>query len=84
MHTADPGWVTGTSYGILAPLTNGVTSIVVEAEFDAQSWYSTLERERVTVWYTAPTAIRMMMRLGRKRAAKGFDLSALRFAAQCR
>jgi len=78
--TADPGWVTGTSYGILAPLTNGVTSIVVEAEFDAQSWYSTLEKERVTVWYTAPTAIRMMMRLGAE-AAKGFDLSALRFAA---
>jgi acetyl-CoA synthetase len=77
--TADPGWVTGTSYGILAPLTNGVTSIVVEAEFDAQSWYSTLEKERVTVWYTAPTAIRMMMRLGAE-AAKGYDLSALRFA----
>jgi acetyl-CoA synthetase len=78
--TADPGWVTGTSYGILAPLTIGVTSIVVEAEFDAQSWYSTLEKEHVTVWYTAPTAIRMMMRLGAE-AAKGFDLSALRFAA---
>jgi acetyl-CoA synthetase len=78
--TADPGWVTGTSYGILAPLTNGVTSIVVEAEFDAQTWYSTLERERVTVWYTAPTAIRMMMRLGAD-AAKAYDLSALRFAA---
>lgn len=78
--TADPGWVTGTSYGILAPLSNGVTSVVVEAEFDAQTWYSTLERERVTVWYTAPTAIRMMMRLGAE-AAKGYDLSALRFAA---
>lgn len=78
--TADPGWVTGTSYGILAPLSNGVTSIVVEAEFDAQTWYSTLERERVTVWYTAPTAIRMMMRLGAE-AARGYDLSALRFAA---
>ena len=78
--TADPGWVTGTSYGILAPLSNGVTSVVVEAEFDAQTWYSTLERERVTVWYTAPTAIRMMMRLGAE-AAKAYDLSALRFAA---
>jgi acetyl-CoA synthetase len=78
--TADPGWVTGTSYGILAPLSNGVTSVVVEGEFDAQTWYSTLERERVTVWYTAPTAIRMMMRLGAE-AAKGYDLSALRFAA---
>ncbi|SEB20552.1 acetate--CoA ligase [Variovorax sp. YR216] len=78
--TADPGWVTGTSYGILAPLVNGVTSVVVEAEFDAQAWYSVLERERVTVWYTAPTAIRMMMKLGAD-AVRGHDLSALRFAA---
>ena len=78
--TADPGWVTGTSYGILAPLTNGVTSIVVEAEFDAQTWYSVLEREKVSVWYTAPTANRMMMRLGTE-AVRGYDLSALRFMA---
>ncbi|MFC5499724.1 acetate--CoA ligase [Caenimonas terrae] len=78
--TADPGWVTGTSYGILAPLCNGVTSVVVEAEFDAQAWYSVLQRERVTVWYTAPTAIRMMMKLGAQ-ALQGYDLSALRFAA---
>jgi acetyl-CoA synthetase len=78
--TADPGWVTGTSYGIIAPLTNGVTNVVVEAEFDAQTWYSVLERERVTVWYTAPTAIRMMMKLGAE-AVKGHDLSALRFMA---
>jgi acetyl-CoA synthetase len=78
--TADPGWVTGTSYGILAPLTNGVTSIVVEAEFDAETWYSVLEQERVSVWYTAPTAIRMMMRQGTD-VEKGRDLSALRFMA---
>jgi acetyl-CoA synthetase len=78
--TADPGWVTGTSYGIIAPLTNGVTNVVVEAEFDAQTWYSVLERERVSVWYTAPTAIRMMMKLGAE-AVKGYDLSALRFMA---
>lgn len=78
--TADPGWVTGTSYGILAPLVNGVTSVVVESEFDAQAWYSVLERERVTVWYTAPTAIRMMMKLG-VGVVRGYDLSALRFAA---
>jgi acetyl-CoA synthetase len=78
--TADPGWVTGTSYGIIAPLTNGVTNVVVEAEFDAQTWYSVLERERVSVWYTAPTAIRMMMKLGGE-AVKGYDLSALRFMA---
>ena len=78
--TADPGWVTGMSYGIIAPLCNGVTNIVVEAEFDAQTWYSVLQQERVTVWYTAPTAIRMMMRLGAD-AVKSFDLSALRFLA---
>jgi len=76
--TADPGWVTGTSYGILAPLTNGVTSIVVEAEFDAEAWYDVLEKERVSVWYTAPTAIRMMMRQGTD-VVKDRDLSALRF-----
>ncbi len=78
--TADPGWVTGTSYGIIAPLTNGVTSLVVEAEFDAALWYEVLERERVSVWYTAPTAIRMMMRQGSD-AARNRDLSALRFMA---
>ncbi len=78
--TADPGWVTGTSYGIIAPLTNGITSVVAEAEFDAAAWYGILQRERVTVWYTAPTAIRMMMKLGVD-AVRGFDLSALRFLA---
>jgi acetyl-CoA synthetase len=78
--TADPGWVTGTSYGIIAPLASGVTNIVVEAEFDAPTWYGVLERERVSVWYTAPTAIRMMMKLGAE-ALQGRDLSALRFMA---
>ena len=62
--TADPGWVTGTSYGIVSPLTHGVTSIVDEGDFDAERWYSILERERVSVWYTAPTAVRMMMKGG--------------------
>jgi acetyl-CoA synthetase len=62
--TADPGWVTGTSYGIIAPLTNGVTSIVDEADFDAERWYDILQDQKVTVWYTAPTAIRMMMKAG--------------------
>ena len=78
--TADPGWVTGTSYGIIAPLCNSVTNVVVEAEFDAETWYTVLEREKVTVWYTAPTAIRMMMKLGAD-ALKGHNLSALRFMA---
>ncbi|MDE3085307.1 MAG: acetate--CoA ligase [Acidobacteriota bacterium] len=78
--TADPGWVTGTSYGIVSPLVNGVTCIVDEGEFDAERWYETLEREAVTVWYTAPTALRMLMQAG-SGAAEGHDLSALRFVA---
>ncbi len=78
--TADPGWVTGTSYGIVAPLVNRVRMIVDEADFDLERWYEILERERVEVWYTAPTAIRMMMRAGPE-AAAGRDFSALRFLA---
>ncbi len=78
--TADPGWVTGTSYGIISPLTNGVTMIVDEAEFDAERWYGILEVERVNVWYTAPTAIRMLMKVGAG-PAKRRDLSRLRFMA---
>ena len=78
--TADPGWVTGTSYGIIAPLSNGVTSIVDEADFDAMRWYEILEREKVSVWYTAPTAIRMMMKAGLD-LAKARSLPALRFLA---
>lgn len=78
--TADPGWVTGTSYGIISPLTNGVTIIVDEAEFDAERWYRILQQQKVSVWYTAPTAIRMLMKYG-KELAQRFDLSALRFLA---
>ena len=68
--TADPGWVTGTSYGILAPLALGVTSVVDEADFDAERWYQILQEEQVSVWYTAPTAIRMMMRAGTRAGAR--------------
>ncbi|MFC6670175.1 acetate--CoA ligase [Marinobacterium aestuariivivens] len=78
--TADPGWVTGTSYGIIAPLSLGVTLIVDEAEFDAERWYRILEQQRVAVWYTAPTAIRMLMKAGSE-FAQQHDLSALRFLA---
>jgi acetyl-CoA synthetase len=78
--TADPGWVTGTSYGIIAPLLHAVTSIVDREEFDAERWYETLSSERVSVWYTAPTAIRMLMRAGAELPRK-HDLSALRFIA---
>jgi acetyl-CoA synthetase len=62
--TADPGWVTGMTYGVIAPLTCGVSSIVDEEEFDPQRWYRLLAEERISVWYTAPTAIRMLMKAG--------------------
>ena len=75
--TADPGWVTGTSYGIIAPLVNGVTSIIDEEEFDAARWYSILEEHKVTIWYTAPTAIRRLMRMNIK-PREEFHLENLR------
>jgi len=78
--TADPGWVTGTSYGMISPLTNAVTSIVDEADFDPDRWYDILQREEVSVWYTAPTAIRLLMKAGTALAReRHFD--ALRFLA---
>lgn len=64
--TADPGWVTGTSYGIISPLVNGVTNVVDMEEFDAARWYGILERQKVNIWYTAPTAIRRLMRMNIK------------------
>ncbi|AOS97948.1 Acetyl-coenzyme A synthetase [Microbulbifer aggregans] len=78
--TADPGWVTGTSYGIIAPLTIGATMIVDCEEFEPERWYGILRDHKVSVWYTAPTAVRMMMKQGAALAQK-FDLPALRFMA---
>jgi len=78
--TADPGWVTGTSYGIISPLTNGATLIVDQAEFDAERWYRVLQDQKITVWYTTPTAIRMLMKAGAD-VAKRFDMSKLRLMA---
>jgi acetyl-CoA synthetase len=76
--TADPGWVTGTSYGIISPLSHGITNIVDEADFDAERWYGILQDQKITVWYTAPTAVRMMMKAGTEVIRK-YDLSRLRF-----
>lgn len=76
--TADPGWVTGTSYGIISPLLNGVTMIVDEAEFDAERWYGILQDQQVSIWYTAPTAVRMLMKLGTE-LTRQFKFPALRF-----
>ena len=78
--TADPGWITGTSYGMIAPLLHGVTNIIDEADFDAEHWYRILQEQRVSVWYTAPTAVRMLMRQPVE-PRKQYDLSRLRFVA---
>lgn len=78
--TADPGWVTGMSYGVISPLLHGVTSIVDEAEFDAERWYRILQSQRVSVWYTAPTAIRMLIKAGPELPAR-FSFPDLRFIA---
>ncbi|MCB9764637.1 MAG: acetate--CoA ligase [Alphaproteobacteria bacterium] len=78
--TADPGWVTGMSYGVIAPLTHGCTLVLYEPEFEAEDWYRVLRDEGVTVWYTAPTAVRMMMRMGAE-VAQRYALPRLRFIA---
>ena len=75
--TADPGWVTGTSYGIFGPWLNGVTNVIRGGRFSPQDWYSTIEKYKVTVWYSAPTAFRMLMGAGDEQV-KQFDLSSLR------
>ncbi|MEE9151676.1 MAG: acetate--CoA ligase [Thermoplasmata archaeon] len=76
--TADPGWVTGTSYGILGPWSNGISQLVYEGGFGAGTWYRLIEKYKVTVWYTAPTAIRMLMKAGEKPVNK-YDLTSLRY-----
>jgi acetyl-CoA synthetase len=78
--TADPGWVTGTSYGIIGPWANGVTQVVYDGGFSAQKWYSFIEKHKVTVWYSAPTAIRLLMKEGMD-PIKKHDLSSLRHLA---
>jgi acetyl-CoA synthetase len=78
--TADPGWVTGVSYGIIAPLVRGATVVVDEVEFDPERWYRILEDQRISVWYTAPTAIRMLIKAG-DAIARRHDFSGLRVLA---
>lgn len=75
--TADPGWVTGTSYGIIAPWALGVTQCVLDAGFSAEAWYRFIQKYRITVWYSAPTAIRSLMKAGDE-IVRQFDLSSLR------
>ncbi|WP_102026137.1 acetate--CoA ligase [Salirhabdus sp. Marseille-P4669] len=75
--TADPGWVTGTSYGIFAPWLNGVTNVIRGGRFTPDDWYETIEKHKVTVWYSAPTAFRKLMSAGKEVVDK-YDLSSLR------
>ncbi|PTF50125.1 acetate--CoA ligase [Staphylococcus chromogenes] len=75
--TADPGWVTGTSYGIFAPWLNGVTNCIAGGRFSPEAWYSMIEEFKVTIWYTAPTALRMLMSAGDDLVEK-YNLSSVR------
>jgi acetyl-CoA synthetase len=75
--TADPGWVTGTSYGIIGPWACGVTQTVLDSGFNAEKWYKFIEQHRINVWYTAPTAIRLLMKEGTG-AVQKCDLNSLR------
>jgi acetyl-CoA synthetase len=78
--TADPGWVTGTSYGIISPLCNGATLLIDGAEFNPARWYEILKHFKVDVWYSAPTAMRMLMKAGEE-LPKNYDFSHIRFAS---
>lgn len=75
--TADPGWVTGTSYGIFSPWLNGVTNCIAGGRFSPEAWYSMIDEFKVTIWYTAPTALRMLMSAGDD-VIKKYDLSSLK------
>ncbi len=78
--TAEPGWVPCTAYSIIAPLSVGCVTVMDSQDFDAQRWYSILVEEHVTVWYTTPTLIRLMMRSGAA-LARSYRSFALRVAA---
>lgn len=75
--TADPGWVTGTSYGIYGPWSVGASSVVIGGRFWAERWYETIQKFEVTVWYSAPTAFRLLMAQG-KEIPKKYNLKSLR------
>ncbi|MBI4167647.1 MAG: acetate--CoA ligase [Candidatus Aenigmarchaeota archaeon] len=78
--TADAGWITGHSYIIYGPLLNGLTSVIYEGAPttpDPGRFWSIIEDLKVTIFYTAPTAIRLLMKSGDKWPAK-YNLSSLR------
>lgn len=75
--TADPGWVTGTSYGIFAPWLNGISMVIRGGRFDIDKWYQTVQDYKVTIWYSAPTAFRLLMAAGDEKVAQ-YDFSSVR------
>jgi acetyl-CoA synthetase len=78
--TADVGWITGHSYVVYGPLANGATQVVYEGTPDAPHpgrWWEIIEKYKVTILYTAPTAIRSFMKTGREIPGQ-FDLSSIR------
>ncbi|MGE7216216.1 acetate--CoA ligase [Priestia koreensis] len=75
--TADPGWVTGTAYGIFGPWLVGASNVIIGGRFSPENWYKAIEDYGVTVWYSAPTAFRMLMGAGDE-LVKQYDLSSLR------
>ena len=78
--TADPGWVTGTAYGVMAPLLHAATSVIEAGDFEPRRWLDTLARAEINVWYTTPTALRMLMR-ARSHEAPALCLPSLRVVA---
>ncbi|MCF6149763.1 MAG: acetate--CoA ligase [Candidatus Kuenenia sp.] len=76
--TADPGWVTGTVYGVWGPWLNGISTYVYDGRFDANKWYEAIQTYKITVWYTAPTALRMLMKSGDYIITQ-YDLGSLRY-----
>ena len=78
--TADPGWVTGVSYGVIGPWSLGITQVVLECGFIADRWYKAIQDHKVSMWYSAPTAIRLLMKEGEEKPRQ-YDLSSLRHLA---
>jgi acetyl-CoA synthetase len=76
--TADPGWVTGTSYACWGPWLNGTSQLSYSGRFDSATWYGLIDQYEVTIWYTAPTALRLLMKEGLD-VAKKFNFDSLRY-----
>lgn len=74
--TSHPGWVTGSVYGLFAPWLNRATIVIQGGRFKGEEWYKLIAELKVTIWYSAPTAFRMLLSQGD--ILKDYDLSSLR------